>query len=199
MSKIANTPNASGTGTFTIAAPNSDTDRTLTLPDEAGTVLTSASSIPATSLSGNVAIEASKSMPFFMQARTGSNQNINGSTWTDVSFNTTVADTNNWISGGYFTPQIAGWYIFHINLSISSAGITFAAMRLFRQSTEVFVTSHLSTDQTLYNGGTLPIYMNGSTDYIKAQGYVEGVNSSQIRGYSNYSSSLSGYLLRADA
>ena len=42
MSKIALTPNASGTGTFTIAAPNSNTDRTLTLPDEAGTVLTSA-------------------------------------------------------------------------------------------------------------------------------------------------------------
>ena len=41
MSKIALTGNASGSGTFTLAAPNSDTDRTLTLPDEAGTVLTS--------------------------------------------------------------------------------------------------------------------------------------------------------------
>ena len=43
MSKIALTPNASGTGTFTIAAPNSNTDRTLTLPDEAGTVVTTGS------------------------------------------------------------------------------------------------------------------------------------------------------------
>lgn len=42
MSRISLTPNASGTGTFTIAAPNSDTDRTLTLPDTTGTVLTSA-------------------------------------------------------------------------------------------------------------------------------------------------------------
>jgi len=48
MSKIALTPNASGSGTFTIAAPNSDTDRTLTLPDEAGTVLTSASDVGVT-------------------------------------------------------------------------------------------------------------------------------------------------------
>lgn len=38
MSKIALTPNASGTGTLTIAAPNTNTDRTLTLPDAAGTV-----------------------------------------------------------------------------------------------------------------------------------------------------------------
>ena len=52
MSKVAIQGNASGTGTFTIAAPNSNTDRTLTLPDEAGTVLTSASSIPASSVTG---------------------------------------------------------------------------------------------------------------------------------------------------
>ena len=38
MSKIALTPNASGTGTFTIAAPNSNTNRTLTLPDVSGEV-----------------------------------------------------------------------------------------------------------------------------------------------------------------
>ena len=42
MSKIALTPNASGSGTFTIASPNSNTDRTLTLPDEAGTVVSTA-------------------------------------------------------------------------------------------------------------------------------------------------------------
>ena len=40
MSKISLEPNASGAGTFTLAAPNSDTNRTLTLPDEEGTVAT---------------------------------------------------------------------------------------------------------------------------------------------------------------
>lgn len=40
MSKVVIQGNASGTGDFTIAAPNSNTDRTLTLPDAAGTVLT---------------------------------------------------------------------------------------------------------------------------------------------------------------
>jgi len=39
MSKITLTPNASGTGTFTVASPNSNTNRTLTLPDEAGELL----------------------------------------------------------------------------------------------------------------------------------------------------------------
>ena len=40
MSKIAFTPNASGTGTFTIASPDSNTNRTLTLPDADGALLT---------------------------------------------------------------------------------------------------------------------------------------------------------------
>jgi hypothetical protein len=39
MSKVAIQGNASGTGTFTIAAPDSNDNHTLTLPDEAGTVL----------------------------------------------------------------------------------------------------------------------------------------------------------------
>ena len=38
MSKIALSPNASGTALFTIASPATNTDRTLTLPDSAGTV-----------------------------------------------------------------------------------------------------------------------------------------------------------------
>jgi hypothetical protein len=38
MSKIALSGNASGTGTFTIASPGTNTDRTLTLPDATGTV-----------------------------------------------------------------------------------------------------------------------------------------------------------------
>jgi hypothetical protein len=39
MSKVAISGNASGTGVFTIASPNSNTDRTLSLPDNSGTVV----------------------------------------------------------------------------------------------------------------------------------------------------------------
>jgi len=40
MSQIKLSPNASGTGVFTIDAPNSNTDRTLSLPDVAGNIVT---------------------------------------------------------------------------------------------------------------------------------------------------------------
>jgi hypothetical protein len=45
MSSVSIQGNASGTGIFTIASPNSNTNRTLTLPDNAGTVLSTASSL----------------------------------------------------------------------------------------------------------------------------------------------------------
>ena len=47
MSKITLEPNASGAGTFTLAAPNSNTNRTLNLPDEAGKLLSTGNDDPA--------------------------------------------------------------------------------------------------------------------------------------------------------
>jgi hypothetical protein len=52
MSKVTIAGDVNGTGVFTIAAPNGNTNRTLVLPDNAGTVLTSASSIVAGNLIG---------------------------------------------------------------------------------------------------------------------------------------------------
>jgi hypothetical protein len=40
MSKISLAPDASGTGIFTIASPGTSTNRTLTLPDDTGTIVT---------------------------------------------------------------------------------------------------------------------------------------------------------------
>ena len=45
MSKVKIEGNSSGTGTFTLTTPNSNTDRTFTLPDATGDLLTSASSV----------------------------------------------------------------------------------------------------------------------------------------------------------
>ena len=52
MSKIALTPDVDGTGTLSIVSPNTNTNRTLTLPDESGTVLTSVSTLASANLDG---------------------------------------------------------------------------------------------------------------------------------------------------
>jgi len=52
MSKVKIEGNASGTGTLTISAPNTNVDRSLTLPDGAGEILTNASTLSSSNLSG---------------------------------------------------------------------------------------------------------------------------------------------------
>jgi hypothetical protein len=54
MSKVAIQGDPSGSGTFTIAAPNSNNNRTLNLPDNAGTILTSASNLAGVTGVGKV-------------------------------------------------------------------------------------------------------------------------------------------------
>ena len=55
MSKVKIQGHASGTGVLTVTAPNTSTDRTITLPDSTGTLLDENSSVPAANLTGTVA------------------------------------------------------------------------------------------------------------------------------------------------
>ena len=54
MSKVKITGHASGSGVLTVTAPNTSTDRTITLPDSTGTILDNTSTLDATKLSGNL-------------------------------------------------------------------------------------------------------------------------------------------------
>jgi hypothetical protein len=56
MSNIAIQGAATGTGVFTLASPATNTNRTLTLPDEAGTVLTTAG-VPASAMPAGSVIQ----------------------------------------------------------------------------------------------------------------------------------------------
>jgi hypothetical protein len=58
MTKIAIVPNAAGTGTFTIEAPNSNSNRTLVLPDSAGTVATAESTLAQFNATGSAPVFA---------------------------------------------------------------------------------------------------------------------------------------------
>jgi len=54
MAKVKIQGNASGTGVLTVTAPNTSTDRTITLPDSTGTILDNTSTLDATKLSGAI-------------------------------------------------------------------------------------------------------------------------------------------------
>jgi hypothetical protein len=79
MSKIALSGNASGTGTFTLASPNSNTDRTLNLPDNSGTVATSGisgvDSVPVGRGAGNVSTNTAVGASALAANEAGGNNN----------------------------------------------------------------------------------------------------------------------------
>ena len=120
MSKVVIQGNASGTGDFTIAAPNSNTDRTLTLPDEAGTVLTTAG-VPSSALPAGSVLQV-------LQTVKTDTFSVTGTTWTDVtglSVNITPSSSSNKI-------------LMLADVSVGSS--TFAAYIKFkRDSTDIYL------------------------------------------------------------
>ena len=88
MSKVALSGNASGTGTFTIASPNSNTDRTLNLPDATGTMLVSGQPVTATTgnFSGDVTLGSS-----VLATPTGSAPSYTCRAWVNFNGTGTVA------------------------------------------------------------------------------------------------------------
>jgi hypothetical protein len=188
MSKIALVGNASGTGTFSLASPNSSTDRTLDLPDEAGTVLTSAS---------NISTQATQNVLAF-QAKKSSDQSFSANTWTKVTFDQEDLDSHSCFntSTGFFTPTIAGWYLIGAKLRFEGTGDYRRIISIWKNGAEWSRISEFTYNQSVgehQNSGSVLVYFNGSTDYA------------QINAFANYTGSIGwgdrsvfyGFLVRA--
>ena len=102
MSSIKLSPNASGSGIFTVAAPNSNTDRTLTLPDSTGTLATAESTLSQFNASGSAPVYAARAWVNFNGTGTvairasGNVTSItdNGTGDYTVNFTTAMSDAN---------------------------------------------------------------------------------------------------------
>jgi len=118
MSKVSIQGDISGTGDFTIKAPNSNVDRTLNLPDEAGTVLTNVSDIEtqvktATDATGSAPVYACRAWVNFDGTGTVSIRDSgNVSSITDnatggytVNFATAMPDDNYAVSLAHQVPS----------------------------------------------------------------------------------------------
>ena len=108
MSSIKLAPNASGTGEFTIAAPNSNTNRTFNLPDSSGTIATAESTLSQFNASGSAPVYACRAWVNFNGTGTvairasGNVSSItdNGTGAYRVNFTTAMPDANYSISVG---------------------------------------------------------------------------------------------------
>jgi hypothetical protein len=72
MSKIAVSSPASGTATYTISAPAGSTDRTLTLPDNTGTVLAGTVGASTTNtVTNKIAVEINGTTYYLLASTSG--------------------------------------------------------------------------------------------------------------------------------
>lgn len=138
MSKISLQPNASGAGTFSIVAPDSNTNRTLTLPDESGTVFSDGTGVPGSALTGQLAssnmpagsviqvVQTVKTDVFSAVVNAGASTPVTG-----LSVNITPISSNSKIL--IMTSVSASQS--NNTTSVSSPGFTF--MRLTRDSTNL--------------------------------------------------------------
>lgn len=178
MSNAVLKGNASGTGTVTLETPNTNTDRTISIPDATGTVM----------VSGN--------MPAF-SAYPNANTTLNTTTWTKIALQVEVFDTNNNFASSRFTPTVAGYY--QLNGAISTdqpAGSALPA--IYKNGVQTLKGAVVPANSSLGTNTVVSglVYMNGSTDYVELYGYQS--NGSAAQTYSNsVDTYFNGSLVRA--
>tara|TARA_R110000822_G_scaffold45413_2_gene121499 strand:+ start:154 stop:732 length:579 start_codon:yes stop_codon:yes gene_type:complete len=159
MSNIAIKGAATGTGVFTLESPATNTNRTLTLPDSAGTILTTATA--------GVPIGG----PAFRATRSASQQVITTSTNTKVQFNLESFDTNSCFDSttNYrFTPNVAGYYQLNSFLQIDGFASGNIEILIYKNGAAISF-SNVGPAGVVYPvvGISDVLYANGSTDYFE--------------------------------
>ena len=176
MSKVVIAGDASGTGTFTISAPNGNTDRTLVLPDEAGTV-----ALTSQLYTQGPAFAAYMSAP----------QGYTSGVWTKMVFDTEHFDTDSCYDTSVyrFTPTKAGIYQVTANGTSSSGTGNYFYITLHKNGTRygglsgMYIASTNLNDD-MYESYTCLMSLNGTTDYVEAYG-IGNISGATFGGFAN--------------
>lgn len=144
--------NASGTGTVTLETPNTNTDKTISLPDRAGTL---AMDGPAFS------------------AYPSSTQTLSSSTITKILFGTEEFDTNNNFANSTFTPTVAGYYQVQGKIQ-PDASYTAGIVAIYKNgSLYKYGSFNANATGVAQPSMSCLVYCNGSTDYIEFYASVQ--------------------------
>lgn len=196
--------NSSGGGSITLQEPSTASNRTLTLPDNTGNLISSADS--GTVSQGMLASGVAGNGPAFSATRTGgSNITLSSNTWTKVTFADDRFDTASCFdpATGRFTPNVAGYYFFtgRIQYASSTTGVSIFNSALYLNGVSVrtgsairFPTGENYNPEASNVSGL--IYCNGSTDYVELYGWCVGSGTLTMLGGSDLLI-FDGFLARA--
>ena len=168
------TINGDTSGSIVLQAPAAAGSPTVTLPTSTGTL----------DLRG----------PAF-SAYQSSAQTLSSGTFTVLQFQTKEFDTDTCYSTStyQFTPNVAGYYYFTVGLAISSTN-TYILLSLAKNGTSETKRMVYTNPATVNNiSGSALIYLNGTTDYVCALGYI---GSGQASNPSSLSTFFQGFMAR---
>jgi hypothetical protein len=131
MSKIKIQGDSGGTGVFTLTSPNSNTDRTITLPDDAGTIVTSA----ASDASGYSWLIDEDNMASDLATKVPSQQSVKAYVDAQIGAENTLAEDND------------------VNITSAADG----SMLLYDTGTSMWIDNVMSGDATMTDGGVITL------------------------------------------
>lgn len=181
---------------------------TITLSDSTNWNSSTSVNVPSTFTSGAVGttktatvVDWSAPSPVYFDAVLETDVSMSDSTWTTVTY-----DSENLDSGGYynpstgkFTPLVAGYYFIHASANIYRSGrsISFAAIRLYKNTTAVRETEFDDSDKishAVLNVSGI-VYLDGVDDYVLVQAYQEAslTTSQKVQAADDIESVFFGY------
>ena len=182
----------STSGSVTLQEPAVAGTTVLDLPATSGTILTTASTITVPAGNG----------PAFAAHPSAASTTISNSTWTKVTLDTELYDTNSNFASSTFTPTVAGYYQinFTTNTGTSANNAFWHAAAIYKNGSayiQAFPVFPAGNIQSYANNLSQVIYMNGSSDNLEFY-----VNVYVASGTCNYGGDIpntiaSGSLVRA--
>ena len=174
--------NPSG-GSLNFASADGASDLTVTFPAVTGTAM----------VSGN--------MPAFSAYKAGVPQSVTSATFTKLTYNTEVFDTNNNFASSTFTPTVAGYYQLNTGASVfGGSAVTRMLLTFYQNGSSLFTVYDVGNSAPGRGAGSVLVYANGTTDYFEVYGYLttgSGLAFESDYGGAGYQTWFSGCLVRA--
>ena len=162
-------------GSITISAPAVSGTNTLTLPAVTDTLVGKATTdtltnktLTSPTITGATITVASTAAPAFSAYATAT-QSIATATTTKITYGSEDYDTNANFATNRFTPTVAGYYQISAGLFCAGAAAGGNILSLYKNGADYVQLSRalLSGAFNVWTGGSVLVYLNGSTDYVE--------------------------------
>jgi hypothetical protein len=112
-------------------------------------------------------------LPPAFSAYATSNQSISSATFTKITFDTEVFDTNSNFASSRFTPTVAGYYQVNGNMRCGGTSKSVSVVAIYKNGSSYGYGNQINGTGAVQLVVSEVVYLNGSTDYVELYGYVD--------------------------